>query len=299
MCYRIVHRDDEHRVAFPVLSSRPRGPKSASHAQAKPHLEQRKPKIQNVYLQSGSRSRTPSLRNSRIVSRPTTPTTSITTFTNYRPQIQRANSLTGPASAGLPMSSSWTGIEPVPKSAKRWARTAHLHEVKSPIPSSVPVASSSRSVKNAKDVDGGEEEKENRGTVSALVKLPTFTPKDKAKALNVGDIGVETGGGRDIFIDEAPNRLFSRPRRLGRSNGHDDRLPPPILVIPGSHNRVVTSSDGVQQTNGSGIIQRWNTMSSSSVSSPGADGDDENLWVDTDTSVDGGNSSDVDGCFGS
>ena len=295
----IVHRDDEHRVAFPALSARPKGPKSASNALAKSHLgnggltsDPRKPKIQNVYLQTHSGSRTPR-RNSRG-SRPTTPTTSITASTVFRPKIQRANSLTGPSSAGLPTSSSWTGIGPVPKSAKRWARTAHLHEVKSPLPSSAAVAeSSSRSAKNRKDADGGEEdEKENRRVVlSASVKLAASTPKDTAKTLNDGDMGIGMDTERDVFIDDTPSRTFSRPQRLGQSNGH---LPPPILVSPDNHNHVGTSNGGVQQSDRPGIIRRWNTTS---AASPSGDGDDENLWVDTDTSVDGGDSSDIDGDF--
>lgn len=42
-----------------------------------------------------------------------------------RPIIQRANSQ-GSASTGF----SFSGVGPVPKSAKRWARSAHLHEVR-------------------------------------------------------------------------------------------------------------------------------------------------------------------------
>ncbi|KAF9478205.1 hypothetical protein BDN70DRAFT_880260 [Pholiota conissans] len=73
------------------------------------------------------RARVPSLRstpaNRRIHhQRPVTPISS-----SFRPQIlQRSNSHGGP---GLPQSASW-GTTSVPKSAKRWARSAHLHEVK-------------------------------------------------------------------------------------------------------------------------------------------------------------------------
>lgn len=287
----IVQHDDEHRVAFPALSARPRGPKSASHVHSKPHLnlEQRKPKIQNVYLQS-SRSRTPSLRNSRMGSRPTTPTTSVAANVAFRPQMQRSNSLTGPSSAGLPMSLSWTAVGPVPKSAKRWARTAHLHEVKSPVPSSATAegSSSNRSAKLKIDTEGaGQDEKENRGILLSSAK-PAASIKGKATSLDD-----EVDAERDVYMDERPSRPFSRPLRLGQSNGH---LPPPILVTPDNHAQT-GAVDQVQQSNGARIIRRWNTTSSS-PSSPGVDGDDENLWVDTDTSADGGNSSDIDVDFG-
>ena len=72
-----------------------------------------------------SRSRTPS--NRTPLSRrdlhhiPSTPTSSV------RPLLPRANS-SGPIP--LTASNSTGLIGPVPKSAKRWARTAHLHEVK-------------------------------------------------------------------------------------------------------------------------------------------------------------------------
>lgn len=223
-------------------------------------------------------------------SRPTTPTTSVAANVAFRPQMQRSNSLTGPSSAGLPMSLSWTGVGPVPKSAKRWARTAHLHEVKSPVPSSATAegSSSNRSAKLKKDTDGTEEdEKENCGVSSSLAKSAAST-KDKATSLDD-----EGDAERDVFLDERPNRPFSRPLRLGQSNGH---LPPPILVTP--DNRTQTGAvDQVQQSNGARLVRRWNNTSSS-PSSPGVDGDDENLWVDTDTSVDGGNSSDIDVDFG-
>ncbi|KZT28717.1 hypothetical protein NEOLEDRAFT_1128893 [Neolentinus lepideus HHB14362 ss-1] len=61
--------------------------------------------------------RTPASRHSGSYRRPLTPT-------GNRPPIQRSNS--HGASHEFPV------IGPVPRSAKRWARTAHLHEVKTP-----------------------------------------------------------------------------------------------------------------------------------------------------------------------
>jgi len=54
--------------------------------------------------------------------KPTTPTTSI-----FRPQILQRSSSHHGAQSG-----SWGPSYVVPKSARKWARTAHLHEVKTP-----------------------------------------------------------------------------------------------------------------------------------------------------------------------
>ncbi|KAI0320970.1 UNC-like C-terminal-domain-containing protein [Amylostereum chailletii] len=52
-----------------------------------------------------------------------------------RPVLQRSNSHSSAASASAGASTSTTSllIGPVPRSAKRWARTAHLHEVRRPV----------------------------------------------------------------------------------------------------------------------------------------------------------------------
>lgn len=83
-----------------------------------------------------TRPRTPSLRtptskhfHSRAI--PVSPSPIVTSIPNgiHRPpRLKRANSHGG---GSTPASATWTGIGPVPKSAKRLARTAHLHEVKS------------------------------------------------------------------------------------------------------------------------------------------------------------------------
>ena len=82
---------------------------------------------------SNPRSRAPSLRSTPATRRiqhiahqkPITPLT-----TTLRPHvIQRWSSQGGP----IPASGSW-GSMSMPKSAKKWARTAHLHEVKSTVP---------------------------------------------------------------------------------------------------------------------------------------------------------------------
>ncbi|KIK69863.1 hypothetical protein GYMLUDRAFT_90851 [Collybiopsis luxurians FD-317 M1] len=252
-----AHRDDEHKVVFPALSARSRGPKSASHVHAKPQtaITERKPRVQNVYLRSGSRSRTPSLRtphphNPRLVSRPTTPTTSISA--TYRPQLQRANSLSGP-NFSLPTSASWTGVGPVPKSAKRWARTAHLHEVKSP-------ATIAAESKIPKDLD----EKENQSAESSADSLTIAKSAPDRKAKNM-----ENGMDMDIFF-KTPSRL---PKR---SNGHTR-----LSVLTTSLDK---SSGGLDPRLSHADI-RWTT-------SPGGscDGEDGDLWIDTDmtdTSIDG------------
>ncbi|KAF5380640.1 hypothetical protein D9757_007002 [Collybiopsis confluens] len=182
---RLDSAHPEHKIAFPSYSVYPRGLKSASHVHSKSHssaLLERKPRVQNVYLQNSSRSRTPSLRtpqpyNPRLVPRPITPTTLLSTA--HRPQLQRANSLSGPSSS-LPASVSWTGVGPVPKSAKRWARTAHLHEVKSPS-----VAAESKARMN-------QDEKENRDLLRSAQLMADSVVDFPAKTLNNNDVFLVT-----------------------------------------------------------------------------------------------------------
>lgn len=70
---------------------------------------------------NSGRPRTPQTRTPRAVrvSAPTTP--------SLRPSIVRANSH---GNNGVSQSLSSSVIAPMPKSAKRWARTAHVHEIK-------------------------------------------------------------------------------------------------------------------------------------------------------------------------
>ncbi|KAJ4482488.1 UNC-like C-terminal-domain-containing protein [Lentinula aciculospora] len=240
-----VNLNDE-LTPFPTLRTHPGGPKSSS---AKPHLSDRK--IQNVYIRARSRSRTPSLRtahphNPRIVPCPTTPTTSITT--TFRPQLQRANSLTT-SNAGLPTSASWTAVGPVPKSAKRWARTAHLHEVKSPAP-----VTTITNIETAKDAEIENTEKERTEVVSSThsIFIPTLSsPKDKAQSS-------DDENSVQIFL-EMPNR----PTR--RSSGH-----------------CIATLDVDEPT--TRLDKRW-TLSSSSCDDD--DGDPWVDTDTTDTSIDG------------
>jgi len=70
---------------------------------------------------NGNRARTPQSRTPRVVrlSTPTPP--------SFRPSIVRANSQ---GNHGISPSSGPSVIGPLPRSAKRWARTAHVHEIK-------------------------------------------------------------------------------------------------------------------------------------------------------------------------
>ena len=70
---------------------------------------------------NGNRARTPQSRTPRVV-RMSTPTPP-----SFRPSIVRANSQ---GNHGMSQSLSSNVIGPLPKSAKRWARTAHVHEIK-------------------------------------------------------------------------------------------------------------------------------------------------------------------------
>ena len=70
---------------------------------------------------SSNRARTPQSRTPRVVrlSTPTPP--------SFRPTIVRANSQ---GNHGVSQSFGSNIIGPLPRSAKRWARTAHVHEIK-------------------------------------------------------------------------------------------------------------------------------------------------------------------------
>jgi len=70
---------------------------------------------------NGGRSRTPQTRTPKVV-RVSTPTPP-----SFRPSIVRVNSQ---GNNGMNQSFSSSVIEPVPRSVKRWARTAHVHEIK-------------------------------------------------------------------------------------------------------------------------------------------------------------------------
>ena len=94
-------------------------------------------------MRTASRSRAPSLRS--------TPTSRRTQFTvqnnivtptrsSLRLPLQRSNSQGGPYTANT-----WSvsnNNNNIPKSAKKWGRTAHLHEVRTAVPHSVLFSSS-------------------------------------------------------------------------------------------------------------------------------------------------------------
>ncbi|KAJ3829337.1 UNC-like C-terminal-domain-containing protein [Lentinula raphanica] len=243
-----VNLDDDQRAPFPSLSARPRGPKSASFA------KQTDRKVQNVYIRARSRSRTPSLHtahppNTRNIPRPSTPTTSVTTTS--RPQFYRANSLTAGNAGLLPVSASFSAVGPVPKSAKRWARTAHLHEVKSPVPA-VATATNGKLSKHMDDRNVADERAEGGRSVDATVDTTSHPPQDEARV-------AVTESNSDVFL-ESPIQSTRRSRISNLCS-----LAKPLTELPaGNH---------------------WTTSSGSSC-----DGEDGDAWVDTDTtdtSVDG------------
>ncbi|KAF8955257.1 UNC-like C-terminal-domain-containing protein [Flammula alnicola] len=138
---------DDNKVEFP--SSNPR-----SKAPLEPIQLNTAPVNSEYFIRpraiSNPRSRAPSLRSTpagrRTQQRPITPSTS-----SFRPQpLQRASSHAGSSTL---QSGSWGSIGVPPKSAKKWARTAHLHEVKTLGP--LVSAGGRRSRKAGEDVDVG------------------------------------------------------------------------------------------------------------------------------------------------
>ncbi|PPQ63591.1 hypothetical protein CVT24_004451 [Panaeolus cyanescens] len=93
---------------------------------------QRPRTISNPRSRAPSLKSTPNRRTQHLVQpKPITPTRA--SWRAYSYGLQRSNShgATPAAPTGMPHSGSWNAGVHAPKSARRWARTAHLHEVKS------------------------------------------------------------------------------------------------------------------------------------------------------------------------
>ncbi|KAF8194198.1 hypothetical protein BJ912DRAFT_959739 [Pholiota molesta] len=169
---------------------------------------------------SNPRSRAPSLRstpaNRRLhLQRPVTPVTA-----SFRPQhLQRSNSHGGPL---LPQSASWGAVS-VPKSAKRWARSAHLHEVKTlgPLVSAATAAaaaaatSARRSRKKSGENSGRtprefDFERENHDFFSSSAGSLLFKADDESAAsvaLDEGDVWIDTDSidGSELDAEQTRN----------------------------------------------------------------------------------------------
>ncbi|TFK48784.1 hypothetical protein OE88DRAFT_504862 [Heliocybe sulcata] len=116
---------------FKAKGSAPSGKSSRRHSDDRVQFASRPTSSHNENIRSSRKSdevrhrkprtptgvRTPASRHTGGHRRPLTPT-------GNRPPIQRSNSHGAPQEFAV--------IGPVPRSAKRWARTAHIHEVKNP-----------------------------------------------------------------------------------------------------------------------------------------------------------------------
>jgi len=141
-----------------------------------------------------SRSRAPSLRSppSGRRTQHTMQNKAITpTGSSIRP-LQRSNS-----QGGFPMhyTNSWAAGNNVPKSAKRWARTAHLHEVRSAVPYSV--------LSNA---GGGSGHRTKKGSSE---RPGPRLGHDRARTPREFEFD---SGSEDVFSSVAPRRLASKGR---------------------------------------------------------------------------------------
>lgn len=116
-------------IVFPSTSRphRIKEPLETIHLNTAPPFgenQNRPRKISNPRSRAPSLRSTPAGRRSYVVhAKATTPTVA-----SFRPQMLQRSSSHGVA---IPQSGSWGSMN-VPKSAKKWARTAHLHEVKTP-----------------------------------------------------------------------------------------------------------------------------------------------------------------------
>ncbi len=154
------------------------------------------------------------------IPRPVTPT-SKTQFVFRTPQasmMQRSHSLSRQPSSGtqlrmpmqpipIPQSVSWNAsLSVVPRSAKKWARTAHLHEVKS--------AKNAKKVGKMKerekvDVPIGLEWDLDTNSTSLRRKEREDAPlTGRSKGQEVVVVGLEVDGSNDVFITSS---LSQRP----------------------------------------------------------------------------------------
>ncbi|KAI3621196.1 sad1-unc-like c-terminal [Moniliophthora roreri] len=180
-----THDESAVQVEFPsILPQEPQTAPLSSKAMERRH---QKTKIVHPHP-NRPRSRTPSLRTPK---RPNTPGTSSTLVGSSRPRLHRANS--HGSSTLFANTASWSGggVGPVPKSAKRWARTAHLHEVKA--------------VRRKKGNDDDEDDSRSVSSTSSSVQRL----QEPLRMLNSGDV--------DSDRDDDP---FSTPSR-SNGRGHD------------------------------------------------------------------------------
>lgn len=141
-------------IAFPSTSRpyRNKEPLETIHLNTAPAFSENQNRPRKI---SNPRSRAPSLRstpagrrNYVVHTKATTPTVA-----SFRPQMLQRSSSHGVA---MTQTGSWGSVN-VPKSAKKWARTAHLHEVKTPRVLFPPVSATSalaarRSKKSGDDI---------------------------------------------------------------------------------------------------------------------------------------------------
>ncbi|KAK7025568.1 hypothetical protein VNI00_015921 [Paramarasmius palmivorus] len=243
------HEETPVQIVFPsILSKVPQTAPLSS--KAAPLYSERRPQKTKIVSPGRSRSRTPSLRtpSKQNGARPTTPGTSTTLVGGSRPRLHRANSH---GSSTLFTTSSWSGggVGPVPKSAKRWARTAHLHEVKG--------------VAGKKKPEDDEDDSRSVSS-SSSVREPLG---DSPKIVN-GINGVVEG-------DDDP---FLNP---SRQNGHHTGGYPLLIAsaeFGGVRGKKKDKSNRIR--NGSGNTEVISLFPS--PSSPDSTFDDGDLWVDTD-----------------
>ncbi|KAH9480378.1 hypothetical protein JR316_0006976 [Psilocybe cubensis] len=121
--------DNDTMITFPSTSRqyRHKEPLETIHLNTAPAFSENQNRPRKT---SNPRSRAPSLRSTPASRRNYVVHAKVTTPTvaSFRPQMLQRSSSHGVAMA---QTGSW-GSMSVPKSAKKWARTAHLHEVKTP-----------------------------------------------------------------------------------------------------------------------------------------------------------------------
>jgi len=155
---------------------------------------------------SNPRSRVPSLRTTPV-RRPnvTQPRPMTPTKTSLRHGLQRSNSHGGTLADGI----AYAGSGLAPRSAKKWARTAHLHEVKSStsLPNNL-AKETKRRVASRSPMKPSPKE---------VVELPPQTvdglPRPSSRHLLLGDLGF-SGDDGDAWIDTDSGSEFGFGARM-------------------------------------------------------------------------------------
>ncbi|KAF8158431.1 UNC-like C-terminal-domain-containing protein [Crassisporium funariophilum] len=201
--------DNDDKIAFPSKKARRKEPLETIQLNTAPISGEFYATYNRPRTGSNPRSRNTSLRSTPRRTQHTGPKNPITpTRAAFRPQpIQRSNSQGG--APPMQLTGSWGFGANVPKSAKKWARTAHLHEVKSATVSSSRKGSGGSSPVRRDHGQGHDRtpkdlefDRENiPGDIFTLSSAPKGSAKLLGKGGTEGEKLMTIGGETEVFAE--------------------------------------------------------------------------------------------------